>query len=544
MTWDLSCPDWEARIRAGRSLVPDLPLFLEHADRAAAVFDRLRLPDVQGNPRLADAAGSWFRDVVRALHGALDPATGERQIREVFVLTPKKSAKTTYGAALILTSLLINQRPGALFLLVAPTQDVSEIAFQQASGMVRLDGGLGELLHIQAHLKRITDRHNGARLEILSFDPSVLTGQKPAGVLLDELHVIGGTAKAASAIGQLRGGMVAYPEAFLMFITAVRDGRIGGRLLPVLYEFPPSIASDRAAWSDPANWSMVTPNRGRSITIPRLVEDFTMAQEMGEDEVRRWASQHLNIEIGVGLHSDRWIGSEHWEARAEPGLDLAQIVSRSDVIVVGIDGGGLDDLLGVAVLGRDETTRQWLLWNMAWAHAGVLERRKSEAGRLRDFERAGELIIVDQLPEDLDGLVAMVAEIDDKTGKLAGIALDQAGIGGIIDALAERGIENRSGRPDRIVGISQGYRLMGAIKTVERKLADGTLVHAGQALMSWCCGNAKIELRGNAVMVTKAASGTAKIDPLMATFNAAELMSRSPSAGNPYKDGRGLLILG
>jgi hypothetical protein len=36
--------------------------------------------------------------------------------------------------------------------------------------------------------------------------------------------------------------------------------------------------------------------------------------------------------------------------------------------------------------------------------------------------------------------------------------------------------------------------------------------------MAWCVGSAKIVRRGNAVMVTKAASGTAKIDPVMAAF--------------------------
>ena len=59
---------------------------------------------------------------------------------------------------------------------------------------------------------------------------------------------------------------------------------------------------------------------------------------------------------------------------------------------MGIDGGGLDDLLGVAVLGRTEKARRWLLWSKAWAHLSVLERRKGEASVLRDFEEAGELV--------------------------------------------------------------------------------------------------------------------------------------------------------
>jgi phage terminase large subunit-like protein len=60
-------------------------------------------------------------------------------------------------------------------------------------------------------------------------------------------------------------------------------------------------------------------------------------------------------------------------------------------------------------------------------------------------------------------------------------------------------------------------------------LSDGTLIHAGQPLMAWCVGNAKIELKGSARAVTKQASGKAKIDPLIALFNAAMLMARNPA---------------
>ncbi len=70
------------------------------------------------------------------------------------------------------------------------------------------------------------------------------------------------------------------------------------------------------------------------------------------------------------------------------------------------------------------------------------------------------------------------------------IGIDPSGVGQILDSLAEAGI------PDGIVvGISRGWKLGGAIKTTERKLAEGVLVHGDQPLMAWCVGNARWSLK-------------------------------------------------
>jgi phage terminase large subunit-like protein len=546
--WDLSRKDWAARLKAGQSLLPDLPLLdTEAGDRAVAVLNKLRLADVPGSPYLTEAAGDWFRDIVRALFGSLDPVTKDRAIREVFLLVAKKSSKTTYGALLMLTALLLNKRPNAPFMMVAPVHDVSDIAFAAAAGAISLDPVLSKKLHVRQHLKTIIHRETRASLQIMTFDPATLTGQKCAGVLIDELHVVAKMAKASSAIRQLRGGMLPFPEAFMVFITtqseeapsgvfraelmkarAIRDGTQQAAMLPVLYEFPQAMQADPAAWRNPANWHMVTPNAGRSVTIARLVEEFDVAQATGEEELRVWASQHLNVEIGLALHSDRWAGADFWEPQARPAYSLDELLARSEVVDIGIDGGGLDDLLGFAVVGRDVETREWRVWTHAWAHPSVLKRHKKESERFRDFARDGDLTLVEAIGEDVSEVAAIVAHIE-KSGKLDKIGVDPAGIGGVLDEIVKAKVPQ-----DKVVGITQGWKMTGAIKTSERKLAEGVLVHGGQRMMNWCVGNAKVEPRGNAIIITKQGAGNAKIDPLLAMFNAVTLMALNPAS--PQKE--------
>jgi phage terminase large subunit-like protein len=543
-----ACPDWVERLSEGRSLVPYLDLNEAEGERAVGIFNKLRLPDVPGQPTMAEGAGDWFRDIIRAAFGSLDDA-GSRRVAEVLALVPKKNSKTTGGAGIAITALLMNERPRAELLLVGPTQEIADLAFQQASGMIEADEFLTKRFLVQEHLKKIVDRRTKAALKIKTFDMKVMTGAKPVFVLLDELHIMSQFAYASRVLGQIRGGLLPNPESLLVMITTqsdeppagvfkaelqyargVRDGRITDsvRLLPILYEFPEAMQADPAKpWMDPANWSMVLPNLNRSITIERLISDFKAANEKGEEELRRWASQHLNVEIGLALHADRWRGADYWEARADKALTLDELIARSEVIVAGVDGGGLDDLFGLALFGRCRVTRRWLWWSRAWVQSDVLLLRKDIAERLQDFAKDGDLVLCETPTQDIEEVADIIERVN-KAGLFPeehAIGLDPQGVAALVDELSAREIEDA-----QMTGVPQGYRLTGAIHGAERKLKNGTLVHHGSRMLTWCVGNAKAEQRGNAVLITKQTAGKAKIDPFMAGLNAFTLMSRNPEA--------------
>lgn len=540
MLWTTACPDWWRRLAASESIIPE-PLFPLEAEESLDVFRGLRIVDAPGSPTIESACAPWVLAFAGAVFGSYNSETGERLIREFMLCIPKKNSKSTIAAAIMLTALVRNWRMSAEFIILAPTKEIADNAFVPAKDMVNNDEELKDLLHVQPHLRLITHRETGATLKVVAADSDVVGGKKAVGVLIDEAWLFGKNPKAADMIREATGGLLSRPEGFVIWLTTqsneppagvfrsklnyargVRDGRISdNRFLPIIYEFSKEMIDSGEA-RKPENFHLVNPNMGFSVDRPTLERLFMQAEIDGEAELRGFLAKHLNIEIGLALMSDAWVGAEFWEPQAAAWLSLDEILDRCEVIDVGGDGGGLDDLLGLAVVGREAGTRRWFHWAHAWAHPSVLERRKSEAPRLKDLEAIGELTLVKRIGDDVEQFAAIVKRINE-TGLLDKVGLDPAGIGSVLDALADAGVEE-----DKIVGISQGWKLTGAIKTTERKLAEGTLLHCGQPLMAWSCGNAKGVPSANAFLITKQASGTAKIDPLMATFNAVSLISLNP----------------
>lgn len=541
MEWSTACADWESRLINGESIIPP-PIFPDQAEQALAIFKELRVTDLPGKPTFGECSEQWVFDFVAAIFGAYDGETGKQLIREYFLLISKKNTKSTIAAGIMLTAVILCWRDEEEHLILAPTKEVADNSFKPAAGMIRADEELSALFQIQDHIRTITHRVTRASLKVVAADTDTVSGKKSGRILVDEHWLFGKKANAEAMFMEATGGQVSRDEGWVIFLTTqsdeppsgvfkekldyyrdVRDGRIvDKKSLGVIYEFPTKMIESKE-FLEPSNFYITNPNIGRSVNAEWLEDQLIKNKDKRDGAFQQFLAKHLNVEIGMNLRADRWPGADFWMQSVEK-VTLESLIEDSEVIDVGIDGGGLDDLLGFAALGRHKVSRKWLLWTKAWAHPSVLERRKAEAARFKDFADQGDLVLVKQIGQDVEEIADICEQIE-ASGLLDKIGVDPAGLGGVLDALVEAGVPQ-----DKVIGVSQGWRLGGAIKTAERKLAEGCLIHGGQEMMNWCVGNAKVEARANSIVITKQASGFAKIDPLMAMFNAVSLMALNPES--------------
>lgn len=542
--WDTSCADWEDRIVEGRSLMPCKPLFPRVAEIALNIFKELILVDVMGSPKIGDVTRNWVYEFVEAIFGAYDPVEKKRLIKEFFLLISKKNTKSTIASGIMLTALILNERQSAELIVLAPTKEIADNSFKPLMDFIRSDEELSAMLNISEHTKTITHLGNSSTLKVVAAESNTVAGKKASIVLVDELWLFGKRNGAESMMREAKGGLTSRPEGCIIYLSTmsdevpcgvfkqlldyardVRDGiKKDKRFLPIIYEFPKSYIENNQHL-DPKNFYITNPNLGASVSEEYLEDEFNKVRDAGEESLRDFLAKHLNVEIGMNLRANRWAGAEYWLQQSKK-FTLTKLIEQSDVITAGIDGGGLDDLLGFAVLGRHAKSRKWWLWNHAWCLRIALERRKENAPKYLDFEKEGSLTIVDSVGPDIDQLAQFAKQVYD-SGKLDKIGLDPLGLGGLLDGLLAVGIPQ-----EQMIAVAQGYKLAGYIQTTERKLAEGNLYHAGQDLMTWCAGNARIVMKGNGMMISKQESGTAKIDPLIATFNAVALMSLNPEPTN------------
>lgn len=599
MKYSTACLDWERRIVAKESLVPFSPLFPDEAAAALDVFKSLQITDLPQvydrktgsyrHPTFGEACEQYVFDFVEAIFGAYDQNTARRHIEEFFLLISKKNIKSTIAAGIMVTALIRNWRHNQELMILAPTREVADNSFKPAASMVRADPELKDLLHIQDNLKMITHTITRAVLKVVSADSNTAAGKKAAFVLIEELWLFGKKHNASAMLQEATGGLISRPEGFVIYITTqsdeppagvfkekldyfrdVRDGKIDDpNSFGVLYEFPDRMIADDS-YLDPENWYVTNPNMGRSVRKEWL-EGKLRKIRTGEDEegdtYQSFLAKHLNVEIGMRNRSNRWPGAAYWDLAEDAELAnlshfdaLDRLMDRCEVIVAGIDGGGLDDLFGLSIIGREPEefeipalvngrktfvqTKRWLTWSHAWCHRDVLKRRKKIAPILLDFAKSGHLTIIDTPMEDVASIIEILKMVKDR-GLLASVAVDPAGLGEFVDALAVPEVDITS-ENDLLIGVPQGFALMNAIKTAERRLSNRMMLHSGGPMMPWCVSNLKIEPTATAIRATKQTAGDDKIDPVMALFDAVTIMVKNPEAQNGpvYTAERGLLFFG
>lgn len=557
-SWSTACPDWKVRIRERRPLIPFKPLFPEVAEAKMELFTSLKIVDLGINPAtdqywtIGESCDQWLLDFVAAVFGGYDPETGHQLITEFLLLVSKKNTKSTIAAGVMVTEVTLGWRPEDENLILAPTKEVADNSFKPAAAMIRNDEELSDLLHIQDHLKLITQRSTKATLKVVAADSATVSGKKASRVLVDELWLFGKVPTAKSMFREATGGQASRPEGYTLFLTTqsdappqgvfkdtlakyrkIRDGEIiDNKKLPVLYEFPPEMIK-AGEHLKPENFYITNPNLGRSVRQDWLESEFNDAQQADMADRQVFYAKHLNVEIGVGLMHDAWAGAPHWAKAADKTITLDTLIERSEVIIAGIDGGGLDDLFGLTLLGREKGTHRWLSWSHAFAQLDVWDRRKDIVSALDGFIRDRDLTKCEDPTADIAGICEILGRVLEAGLFPAeyAVGLDPHGVATLIGALIDVGFTR-----EQLNAVAQGFRLNSAVIGTERKLKDGTLVHADQPLMDWCVGNAKAEQRGNAVVITKQISGKAKIDPLIALFNAVILMSRNPEAQGGLDD--------
>ena len=219
----------------------------------------------------------------------------------------------------MLTAMIVNRRPEAEFLFVAPTMEIAGDCLQAGQGDdPARHRTAARLFHVQDHIRKITHRRSGATLQIKAADTDVITGSKATGTMIDETHVFAKKSNAAEIFIELRGALTKRPDGFLFQTTtqskappigrvcvragdgALRCGtaRCSMPLLPVLYELPDRLARD-GGWRDRRYWPIVNPNLGRSTNEDFLAREVMRAEADGPAAVALIASQHFNVQIGM-----------------------------------------------------------------------------------------------------------------------------------------------------------------------------------------------------------------------------------------------------
>ena len=522
--------------KPSRFMLPDSHYDKKKADRAVKFIEMLphTKGEWEGKPFWLLP---WQEQIIRDLFGIVK-AEGFRQFRTAYIEIPKKQGKSELAAAIALYLLYADHEPSAEVFSAAADRQQASIVFDVAKRMVEMTPGLQKRSKVMSATKRIVNYSNAGYYQVVSADVGGKHGYSISGLVFDEIHnqpnrklwdVLtkgsGDARRQALHVAITTAGTDRNSICFELHTKALdilSDRKVDPTFYPVVYSLPMDVD-----WQDEKNWYKVNPSLGYTVPIERMREAYLQSQDNPAEE-NVFRTLRLCQWVGSTV---QWIPDHIYDLGNQP-IDKHALRRRD--CYAGLDLSSSGDITALVLMFPPRTDdEKYIMLPYFWVPEETIPKRVQQTSVPYDNWVAQGYV------QATPGNVIDYAYIQNTIGELSykyhirEIAFDRWGSNMLVERLSEMGLT--------VVPFGQGYKDMSpASRAFYEELMKGNIIHGGNPVMKWMCGNVVIEQdpAGN-IKPTKAKSKD-KIDGVVAAIMALDRCIRHENEESVY-DSRGLL---
>ncbi|RRG07453.1 MAG: terminase large subunit [Lactobacillus sp.] len=481
----------------------------------------------------------WQEQIIRDLFGIVTE-DGFRQFRTAYIEIPKKQGKSELAAAIALYLLYADHEPSAEVFSAAADRQQASIVYDVAKRMVEMTPGLGKRSKVMSASKRIVNYSNAGYYQVVSADVGGKHGFSISGLVFDEIHnqpnrklwdVLtkgsGDARRQPLHVAITTAGTDRNSICFELHTKAL-DILAGRKNDPTFYPVVYSLPMDED-WTDEENWKKVNPSLGYTVPMERMREAFLQAQD-NPAEQNVFRTLRLCQWVGSTV---QWIPDHIYDMGSKP-IDLDSLLGRE--CYAGLDLSSSGDITALVLMFSPRNdSEKYICLPFFWVPEDTIPLRVQRNGIPYDnWAAQGYMMATPGNVIDYQYIQNTIGELSQKYHILE-IAFDRWGSNMLVERLTEMGLT--------VVPFGQGYKDMSpASRAFYEQLMKGNMIHGGNPILKWMCGNVVIEQdpAGN-IKPTKAKSKD-KIDGVVAAIMALDRCIRHENTESIY-DSRGILFV-
>jgi phage terminase large subunit-like protein len=446
------------------------------------------------------------------LHRIYDNPVGTRR---AIISTPRKNAKSTLSACLLLAHLCgppARNKPNSQLYSAAQSRDQAGIVFSLACKMVRQNPDLRGAVQIQETAKALTCPELGTKYRALSADSTTAFGLSPAFTIFDELGQVRGPRSPLYEALETATGAQADPLTVIISTQAPSDGDLLSILIDdaLAGHDPHTVVSLHTAPTDLDPFAEETIRRANPAfgSFMNAREVLAMAADAKRMPAREVEYRNLVLNQRIETSSP-FIAPSVWKACNAPAGSLEGIP-----VYGGLDLSEVSDLTALVLIGwRD---RKWRVLPTFWlpseglADKAIRDRVPYDLWRSQGFLQTtpGKTVSYE--------FVANYLWQAFKRYDIQKLAFDRWNFKHLLPWLLRAGF-SESFVKDHFVEFGQGVASMSpALRDLEQVLLEGELAHGDHPILSMCVSHTVITLDDAGNRKPSKKKSTGHIDGLVA----------------------------